>query len=138
MNKLPDLPSELIKLALEDLIIIEADPEYEVDMTDWHAPNSRGHCFVCLAGAVMANTLDTSRYEDVVPGEFDEDTRRKLLALNSFRMGYIHIRLKELGISDTIYSDLPMEIPITTYRDDPTEWKEGMNKMASMLEEVGL
>ena len=56
MKELPTQPSELIRLALEDLRACERDDRYEVYMTYSHVP-VEGVCHVGLAGAVMAQTL---------------------------------------------------------------------------------
>lgn len=58
MNKLPDKKSDLLILALEDYFKIKNDLRYCIDMTDWHIGTSyRTLCTVCLAGAVMAKSL---------------------------------------------------------------------------------
>ena len=38
--KLPDKPSELIRVALGDLAKCMADPRYFIDMRGWHIPHA--------------------------------------------------------------------------------------------------
>ena len=54
MKKLPNKPSELLKVALTDLELVEGDSKYRVDMRNWHTPQYDKTCEVCLAGSVMA------------------------------------------------------------------------------------
>lgn len=57
-SKLPPTKlSDLIQLALDDIDAIEKDPRYVVDMNWWHMPMDVA-CHVCLAGAVMARSLE--------------------------------------------------------------------------------
>ena len=64
VDKLPNKPSELIRLAIKDLSAVEKLKEYKVDMHTWHeAPNDYNYykCQVCFGGAVMARTMKVSR-----------------------------------------------------------------------------
>lgn len=81
-------PSELIRVALEDLEKCEADPRYRVDMSLWHEPHC-GECYVCLAGAVMAQELGVGTTRRACPTSFDEDVRERLNALDGFRRGAV-------------------------------------------------
>ena len=61
MNKqLPDYPSELLQLALDDIAIIKEDKRYKINFRYWHKP-SKKTCSVDLVGAVLANTLKLNR-----------------------------------------------------------------------------
>ena len=51
---LPNLPSELITIALADLALVEAAPRYRVNMGESHAPGLE--CSVCFSKALMAKT----------------------------------------------------------------------------------
>lgn len=56
--ELPKVPSELIKLAIEDMKkCIEND--VIIDMSDWGSTDSNGKCTVCFAGAVMLQRTQT-------------------------------------------------------------------------------
>lgn len=86
MKTLPDKKSELLKLALNDLAKAEKDPDYEINMNIYHRyREDKGDCIVCLAGSVMAFSLKQNIRVEVVPSDFDEDTRGKLLFLDACR-----------------------------------------------------
>ena len=55
--------SELIKIAVGDLKKVLASPKHEIDMDCWIKP-TLDICLVCLAGAVLINTLG---YPDDTP-----------------------------------------------------------------------
>lgn len=93
MDRLPDKPSELLLLALEDLQKVESDPRYVVDMGAWHSPN--GKCRVCLAGAVMAGKLGVTPDQSMTPSRLPEAL--KLRALDFLRVGEIDLALRTLG-----------------------------------------
>ena len=85
MKPLPDKLSELIRIALHDEAKAVASKDYEIDMTTWHRPGDV--CSVCLAGAVMAFTLDALPTRNVDPGHFDPETQNKLRSLEHIRRG---------------------------------------------------
>lgn len=135
-NKLPDKPSELIRLALKDLSKCERSKRYEVDMEKWHSPEA-GRCLVCLAGAVMANTLRVSPEVKTTPSRLciSGSGNNKLLALDYFRKGHILCGLESIGID---YRALPAAVVVTQYWIDPKAFKRDMRRMATMLEQAGL
>lgn len=109
--ELPDTMSDLILLALTDLIAVEKQKKrFTVDMGTWHEPEEKynqdegenvktGRCIVCFAGSVMAQTLKEQDDHDVSPESFDLETRNKLNAIDSLRQGDIHGAAQYLGIS---------------------------------------
>lgn len=113
-NHLPETPSLLIRVALNDLTMIEKDSRYVIDMGNWHcvrADLDEPICEVCLAGATMAKTLDTPDtivdidLPDILDfgGPSSPVTRKlfeKLSALDAFRCGYVHKGLRHLSIYD--------------------------------------
>lgn len=89
--KYPKL-SKLLRLALKDAQAISKDERYELNMLSWHNPRAVRndiHCSVCLAGAVMALTLDVGIGESRTPDSFGpgSDTALALLAIDSMRKG---------------------------------------------------
>ncbi len=86
MKTLPDKPSELITLALNDLLKVEKDKRYKIDMDTWHTPN--GKCAICLAGAVMAKSLGADIHMSSTPAYAGSNTN-KLCALEWFRLGVV-------------------------------------------------
>ena len=150
MNTLPDVPSELILLALHDLELCEKDPRYSIEMSEWHNPayqnsvvgtlNMRLNfevCAVCLAGSVMAKTLNTAIDERRYPQNFNEE--KKFWALEHFRSGELSEGLDALGI---VADDYPVNYDISgvmcDYEDGPEKFKSQMKAIATELKECGL
>lgn len=70
---LPERLSARVRLAVHDVLLCAVDPRYIVDMTMWHTRATRaGKCRVCLAGAVMAQTLKFPSTASVTPSTFDD------------------------------------------------------------------
>lgn len=107
-TKLPDKPSELIRLALSDMKAILKNPKFKVRMDvymEYVNPDDK-RCTVCLAGSVMANTLkikpSRKRQFGHSPADFedaDEDTYRKLRAINALRNGSASYAFEILKLS---------------------------------------
>lgn len=111
--KLPDLPSLLIRVALDDLYKCVQSPDYLIDFSQWYKVRNRNApsdqfsknkidlgCFVCFAGAVMAQSLGlSSTYKGrMTESTFDEEVWNKMHALDSFRKGFVETGLKWLNI----------------------------------------
>lgn len=132
---LPQKPSELIRLALRDLSLIEKDPHYEINMSVFHSYYG-GTCAVCFAGAVMAKTLGSNFHYRVAPHDFNSKTANALRALDAFRVGDI-----ELGL---IY--LRKELPKTMrdtyavpeYEYSPVRFRRALVRLADRFERNGL
>ena len=136
MTPLPDKPSELIRIALDDLEACEADPRYEIDMGRWHGA-ADPTCSVCLAGAVMAQRLRISLDTDASPSSFDPDTDCKLLALNEFRMGYIGSGLDFMKVPYN-FDDISYGGYVIDYRISPITFKKQLRDISNLLESKGL
>lgn len=134
-NQLPDKPSELIRVALDDLKKCEASPGYRINMNNWHIPLGAGTCEVCLAGAVMAQSLGSSPRHDMSPPSFVGSESKKLRALDCFRMGDAWSGTNAMGFDCPDLEDL-VEIP--EYRDDPEAFHKAMRALADDLEGAGL
>lgn len=146
-NKLPNTAHELIRAALADLEKVEADPNYEINMRTWvdyRRPN--GKCAVCLAGAVMAKTLDCRVDEDTGtanPKNFDWAIERKLLALNEFRTGCVLDGLSLFyDCSPTVFDYLSRNLKMRLIPEydwsGPQYFKDEMRRLANDLQEAGL
>jgi hypothetical protein len=99
-NKLPDKPSELLMVAMQDLEVIESMPDkYVVMMSKWHNYSHGSTCSVCHAGAVMANTLKADAKHTYFPEEFGEETKCKLMAIDCFRRGLLVDALERMGVT---------------------------------------
>lgn len=116
MKKLPNKPSELIRLAVSDIQKVAKDPKYGIYMGTWHWKDNDGKCYVCLAGAVLAKTLKISRRKSIDPFTLTHPIlglipapksrarlARQLIALNSFREGNVRSGLQTLGYDLSVY-----------------------------------
>ena len=151
MNLLPDKPSQLIEDALEDLQQVERSNDYIVDMDKWHCPQPRGEdgeapleiCCVCLAGAVMAESLHSDPDSSLIPDHFlpDTDTRNKLFALEYFRGGMWEDALKEMKIdppSELLDALHDMELYPADYSMNPDQFKKDLKSASDILKEHDL
>lgn len=147
---LPDKPSDLIRLAVHDLSVVEKLPKrFKVNMAEWHTPN--GACKVCFAGAVMAISMKLPAKDSVCLGidEFyNEDTERKLFtgrdtkklkALNLFRCGHVSLGLDLLAIPLPMWLTREIGIAVDDYsKRTAGKFKEQMLAIATLLEASGL
>ena len=143
MSKLPDKPSELIRVALADLAKCEADPTYEIDMNVWHkgAAIPTDTCLVCLAGAVMANSLRVAPTASVIPpaGGFESGDIGALFAIDSLRAGNVLAAVANLRLPMDAMNRVPRdEVEICEYETDPSEFRADMETLADELEANGL
>ena len=129
-------PQALIRVAIKDLEQAEKNPDYLVHMNQWHDPyrsaeiGKYGKCAVCLAGACM--TRFTPPNVDCVPSHYPSPIEKRLLALNSFRIGQVASGLNYLNISmDTL--DWYVEI-VPEYEKFPKKFKKKMLRLAKDLE----
>lgn len=122
---LPRLPSQLLRIALADLEKCESDPRFKVDMGVWLAPpgneylNPSTNCAVCLAGAVMANTLNvsfTGAKHEIMPSSddyIDPKNQNQLMAIDLLRGGYLRSAFNELSIEKP--KDIPDQVKFPRY-----------------------
>jgi hypothetical protein len=140
VSKLPDKPSALIRVALEDLEKCEKDERYRIYMADYHLATSNGPCLVCLAGVVLAKTIGIPPTETYGPtrlaADGNLDNARKLYALDLFRCGSIKAALSDLRIPHP--DGLPNHHGVTDYDRNPAQFKTDMRAMADLLESEGL
>lgn len=153
-NKLPDLPSDLVRTAINDLLAVSGDDAYKIDMNDWHNPSvnnkdddifsPKGNiiCSVCFAGSVMAKSLGVHPEKDAEPNSFfehfnDRDTYNKLESLDAFRTGDVKYALKRLSLLEKYPNIGNVEV-----RDEEAHnldiFIEDMEKVISVLKENGL
>lgn len=89
MNTLDHIenPLQLIDLAIKDVSAIAEDKRYELNMDHWHFA-CKTKCYVCMAGAVMAGTLEADIEHDLSPCNTVDDTMNKLRLINHWRCGW--------------------------------------------------
>ena len=138
--KLPSVPSALIRLALADLAKVEADPQYVVDMNEWHMPHEDGLCHVGLAGAVMAGSVGIAPHQSFDFWVIGDVMRGQMLALDTFQAGDASIALQLMGLHNDLQdlTGLEDDVRATPYYRDSIVWHRNMNAMADMLEAKGL
>ena len=129
-GKLPGKPSALLELAMKDLAKVERSQRYIVDMVEWHSPILNNQCAVCLAGAVMANSLDIPPDHDITPDCFYQE-EHALCAIDEFRCGNISRGFKFLGISGGL------EFNRTMPRYGNREFKPAMKQLIKDLKKGG-
>ena len=86
MTKLPEKLSDLLRLAVRDAQACEADPRYVLYMGEWHR-RAGAHCYVCMAGAIMAQTLGADAGANAMPIDFGTSTRMRLRNVDFLRKG---------------------------------------------------
>ncbi len=116
---LPSKLSDLIDVALRDLELCEANPKININMSVWYEKyHSKDYCSVCLAGAVLLQTLPKALVEGIKLNDYwcsdifemdgkNQRLEAKLCALDNIRMGEVHRALVNLGLveegSDNFY-----------------------------------
>lgn len=158
VRELPDVPSELIRHALEDLDKARQVENVIVDMGVWHSPQmyyEEHHeevaiCRMCFAGAVMRGSLGTFDESDVTPEDFPPSDTCKLNALDQIRKGNVVGFLNdvwEVPMGDVlVYSEaqeIGRKVEEATYQlakdygSNYFAWKQWMNAIADELERMG-
>lgn len=147
-DMLPNKPSDLLQVALDDLRLCEKDPLYAIEMGDWHKAN--GKCRVCLAGAVMAKTLRCSPTSSFVPsmigsgyathltdlsGEQRLQLTKQLSAIDRFRSGYIGPAFSFLNM--VLPKAIPFSMDMHAYSASRSGFYDDMNKLIVLLKQHG-
>lgn len=142
VDTLPEKPSALLELALNDLEAVEKLPRYMVDMVDWHqlrtvyimakdglGTESHVVCSVCLAGAVLAVSLKVPEDLRITPLALkDRRLSTKLLTIDDLRIGDVKSALDNL--------DIPLPPGLAASYDMPAyEKRHAYNDRASGPEE---
>lgn len=144
---LPSKLSELLELAVRDALTCEAEPaRYRLDMGSWHSPGRDGVCHVCLAGAVLAQTLGVPAGKWVTWDSVEDQA--ELVAINEMRIGSFSDAAICLGLA---HDDLALEEASELVRENlPNLGDEGDEapdyrapwetylRAASVLREAGL
>jgi hypothetical protein len=142
MKTLPDKPSELIRLAISDLCKVEKNPVYRINMNRWHHLNYKDMvCEVCLAGAVMAGSLDADPYLSISPFSFKPSIYYKLQALDEFRLGTFFEGVGYLEHAGAISLDERVKLeellgakPHERHEENSAQFKSDMLALANFFE----
>ena len=102
---LPTQPAALLRLAVKEARKLDRNL-YKPEAGEWHSvvDDPPAPCMICFAGAVIAGKLlpylnNAQDYIEISPHCFPE-YKNRLLALDSFRTGYVHVGLARLGYAD--------------------------------------
>lgn len=137
MTTLPDKLSDLLVVALADLKTCEEDDKYRINMTKWHKPTLSGHhCEVCLAGAVMAQTLRTplTKWQEPYLNKLGEVINMKLLAINEARIGNLCMALCLMNVTTNSVKPVT-DRSVIAYKDDHDLFIKSMDEIVTYLKE---
>lgn len=98
-----DKISWVLRTAADDLEELANDGRYTIDMDIYHNKYSDGMCHICMAGAVMAGTLECNIDDDMFPQHFTDEIRKALRALDVFRDGAIEDAFSKINGTESIY-----------------------------------
>ncbi len=148
---LPLTPSTLLTEAMADLAKTEKMQAYVIEMNIWHSPREDGlrECAVCLAGAVMAQTMGVAASTTSSPHFHGTADAMLLYALDYARTGDWPAALMDidnarrvvglpgLGWSSAIIEKL-VNLHVEPYRPDPGLFRRYMNDAIGILKQGGL
>ena len=78
--------SELLTVVVADLKAVLSNPKYKLNVKVWHGKEYDSDvCSVCVAGSVMAGTLQSEADLDLSPPCFDRPTMDRLFLINQIR-----------------------------------------------------
>ena len=127
--------SELIRVAVSDLKKVLASLKHEIDMHDWIRPEPN-LCYVCLAGAVLINTLGYPDDKEIIGYQPDE-VQDLMDKLDSLRWGNIEYFL---GNDASTLPDhiLTHQIDEFTYDDNGARFISQLELLATKLEKCNV
>lgn len=136
---LPNKPSKILREALRELLLIEKQKHFRVNLDVYVEENSDdGVCEVCLAGAVMVNRNSRVR-EAKTLREFHAFSRsawNKFNFLDTIRRGLIARAFEHLNIQRP--KEMPLLIYVHPYSINPKRWRQDIRKIAYLLEKHGV
>ena len=123
----PQTMWDAIRLGVRDLEAIERTPGYKIDMVWAHVPREDA-CYVCFAGAIMAQTLGVDRAVYETFDSFSSEWQRAFDLLDGLRSGSIRFHL----FGDAREAQRIKHF--TPYETDPAAFKRDMLALADRLE----
>jgi hypothetical protein len=127
-------PWQLIRDAIADLRTQEKNPLVAIRMSIWHCPGDKGDpCNQCLAGCAMSCRLGARPTDELEPTDYPDATRRKLCAINQFRIGDVQSAYAYLGLRRPHSA---FDFDALDYEEDPTAFKRQMIALALRLEKA--
>jgi len=83
---LPDTMHGLLAVAIADAKAISRR-KYQPHFGYWHCPLDNGKCLVCLAGSIIARSLNSPSTAMIRPSFLSPGVQRKMDAINAMRHG---------------------------------------------------
>lgn len=147
-DTLPNELSDLLDVAVQDLVKVERSPRYIVDMCSWYLKETDGPCQVCLAGAVLAKSVlkepPVVDIDSIEPRQMRASIRRKMVALDGLRVGnivraYGNLKGKMMAnLSPGLLARLDkLERSIVGYAANPTLFKKQLRTLRNDLRAEG-
>ena len=127
-------PSELVRVGLQDLLVMKNHSKYQINMYQWHTP-AGGTCSICMAGAVMVQRLKAQPQTFYKPADFSLLENGALRALDALRIGHVDLAFYHLNIMTTIGSEFNREIE--GWHNGRFKFVSDMLELASDLEDAG-
>ena len=132
MKTPPDKQWKLLELAYEDFKSVEQDPAYHVDMMVFHVKHQNfPKCVVCLAGAVMARTLESPATAALTPFDFSYPWESALCTISDIA----------LGDPPRYAPDVVKDFAATNYKpyvEDPAQWHNYIAGLIKLLKELDI
>ena len=143
IKNLPVLPRKawkLLRIAISDFKKISKRKDYVISMLQWHNPHKNGKtkCHVCLAGTVIAGTLQIPKETYVGPHNLPKGVAKKIIALDYLRVGSIGMGLDTLDIEWRLNQNVPRHKHVTSYSDDSKKFIKDLTAIADLLEKENL
>lgn len=140
---LPNKISELLTLALNDLLKVEKLKDYKIDMSHWHGP-VQDKCRVCLGGCTIVGQGISDPTRGIFPNEFPIVTENKLRALDRLRQNMINkaVRLIYKDKADNVmratFNSLDFMLPNhPTYKRDRLKFLRNLRWLARKFKAAG-
>lgn len=132
---LPESMEGLLSTAIRDARSLDAN-RYQPNHNEWHnpnIPNVSSYCEVCLAGAVIAGSLQEQPNQYRTSRSYDSRTEKLLDALDSMRKGnwYSAFRLIYHSYPNPHACQLIDNLPLLQYCDF-SGWREFEAHLASL------
>lgn len=122
MKEPPSKLHELLALALGDYDVIKNDPRYQIDMGSWHCYDAEDKiCYLCLAGCVIAKTLEYSHTMCVYTLDVSDRWINASAYLNNLREGVNPYSFRFM-------------FTVTDYILDPIRWRTDMRHFLEYLQ----
>lgn len=142
MGILPNMPSELIRLAINDLMTFELNESFEIRMEKWiEYLRETDICTISMEGAVMVETLGCN-YKNQIDHLKDLPVieSNKIMAINDIRQGDLEVAAIRLSVDKNQQKTnrvMKKWWPIS-YKHNKERFKDNMLKLASLYEREGL